>query len=157
MTTATYYKTTLILPVAVPLLTFGEEYLRGESQGGFYFFACFLLASVVLGGIPYLYIVFRLGREIAYATSPEEVQRLIEGAPVRMLPACAVCWMAVAVACGAVYGILGEGISAFLIAIAWGIGGTLVLSLFVMLFGYAYVFLAKLGLEALRAFHIVAD
>jgi hypothetical protein len=151
MTTATYYKASLTLPIILPLLAFGGTYLAGERAGdGVESVAYLLLASLLCGGVPYVYTAYHLLRDMDRQYDTDGVEALVWAAPLRMLIPCVVFWPLAGLVLGAFNGQPLGGIGGGLLA-------CLILSPFVLIFGYGYVVLVTIFRAVLRALRLVED
>lgn len=133
MTTRTYYRAALLLPLAVPALLSVTLLLDNEPPLLLGIFV-YLYGSLLIGGIPYL--LFAAGFLVwSSDRSDAELRRAVLLAPLvyaGLLMVCVVAFLAVD-------GTLASGWDGF-----WALGA------FGVAFGYAYVLLAELGRLLLR-------
>jgi hypothetical protein len=133
MTTRTYYRAALLLPLAVPAL-FATTLLLDDRTPLLAGIFMYLYGSVLLGGIPYLlfaggFLLWSRGR------SDREVRGAVLLAPIVYSALLMLCFLAFL----ATDGTFGNGWGGL-----WALGGLGVA------FGYAYVLLAELGRLLLR-------
>jgi hypothetical protein len=133
MTTRTYYRAALLLPLAVPALFAATLLLENEPPLLLGIWV-YLFGSLLVGGIPYLlfaagFLVWSSDRSDAQLRGAVLLSPIIYAA---LLMLCVVAFLAVD-------GTLASGWDGF-----WGLGG------FGVAFGYAYVLLAEFGRLLLR-------
>jgi hypothetical protein len=136
----TYYRTSLALPIVLPLLVAGPGLLTSGMDGMSSGFGGFLGMSLVFGGVPYLVtagiLLFLMRRMDARGMA-----RLTWLAPLLMLPVAWACWYAFSAVTND--RMTGEA------------GMMLLLSGFVLAFGYAYVVAVHVGRLVLSALGLV--
>lgn len=136
MKTLTFYRTTLGLPLAVPLLLFP---LDRSALGGV------LIMSAVFGGVQYLLFALAFGAWLGRLGAPARIDRVLWRAPLLFLPVQVIGWLlffAVQGEPGALYGAL------------WMLPP---LAIWCLVLGYAYVGLARLACGVLRRLGWVRD
>ena len=142
MTVKTFYRVSLALPIALPLIALPFWFLNRSGNAVVFF----LMGSLYLGGLPYLIAALGVLRWMR-GKNEEQVRRASFLAPLIVLPICWLCW--------AVFFLvtLGETSSNWVESVFY----VAYFSLFEIVIGYAYVAVVHVGLQLFRVFCWVQD